>query len=132
KTSGATGIRSRIRVNQTQGTYEVGFHFDAKEPTADMRRFLVRSTNRGEAGSRRDGRWAMDEDFDLKPAMAVREWYEIAIVSDGTETVFFFGPPGSPQGLLTLPGGLDPKAGFGLWANVDTTFADIQVKDAKP
>ena len=132
KTAGATGIRARIRINQTQQSFEAGFHFDAKEPTADLRRFLLRSTNRAEAGTRREGRWTMDEDQDVKPAIAAKEWYEIAIVSDGTETVFFFGPAGSPQGVLTLPGGLDPKAGFGLWANVDTTFADIQVRDAKP
>jgi hypothetical protein len=132
KTAGATGLRARVRVNQVQQTFEVGFHFDAKEPAADLRRFLVKSSNRGEVGSRRDGRWSMDEDQELKPAIATKEWYEIAIVSDGTETVFFFGAPGSPQGLLTLPGGIDPKAGFGLWANADTTFADIQIRDAKP
>ena len=132
RTSGATGIRARFRVNQTQQTFEAGFQFDVKEPAQDLRRLLVRSTNKLEAGSRRDGRWAVDDDEDVKPAVALKEWYEIAIVSDGTETVFYFGPPGAPLGVITLPGALDPKAGFGLWANVDTTFADIQVRDARP
>jgi serine/threonine protein kinase len=132
KTTGATGIRARIRINQIQQTFEAGFFFDVKEPTADLRRFLARSTNRAEAGSRRDGRWTVDDDDEVKPAIAVKEWYEIAIVSDGTETVFYFGPAGSPHGVLTLPGALDPKAGFGLWANVDTTFADIQIRDVRP
>ncbi|HEU4339612.1 MAG TPA: protein kinase [Planctomycetota bacterium] len=132
RTSGATGIRARIRVNQTQQTFEAGFQFDVKEPAQDLRRLLVRSTNRLEAGSRREGRWAVDDDEEVKPPVALKEWYEIAIVSDGTETVFYFGPAGAPLGVITLPGALDPKAGFGLWANVDTTFADIQVRDARP
>ncbi len=132
KTAGATGIRARIRVNQIQQTFEAGLYFDAKEPSGDARRFLLRSTNRGEVGSRREGRWSKDDDQELKPAVAVKEWYEIALVTDGTETVYYFGPPGAPQGVLTLPGGLDPKAGWALWANVDTTFSDIQIRDAKP
>ena len=132
KTSGATGVRARLKINAVQQTFEAGLYFDVKEPSQDCRRFLMRSTNRAEAGSRRDGRWAVDDDEEVKPPIAVKEWYEMGIVADGAEVVFYFGPAGSPPGVITLPGTIDPKAGFGLWANVDATFTDIQIRDAKP
>jgi len=132
KTLGATGLRGRIRWNQLQQTFEAGFLFDARETGGDHRRFLIRSTGRGEVATRREGRFAVDDVAELKPKIAAKEWFEVAIVSDGTETVFYFGPLGAPAAVLTLTGLIDAKGGFGLWANADTTFSDLYVRDAKP
>jgi hypothetical protein len=132
KTAGVTGIRTQMRLNQRQQTFEVGLFFDAKEAGGDLRRFLIHSTGRAEITSRREDRFAVDDSCEVKGPIAAKEWYEAAIVTDGTETVFYFGPKGAPLPLLTLTGGLDPKGAIGLWANADTTFAEIQVRDVKP
>ncbi|HTF56039.1 MAG TPA: hypothetical protein VK661_02120, partial [Planctomycetota bacterium] len=132
KTAGASGLRGRLRWNQLQQTFEAGFLFDARETGGDHRRFLIRSTGRGEVATRRDGKFALDDTADLKPKIAAKEWYEVAIVSDGTETVFYFGPTGAPAAVLILTGVIDAKGGFGLWANADATFSDLYVRDVKP
>lgn len=128
RTEGATGFRAKVRLNQQQQAFDMALLFDARDPLGDMRRLVIRSTGHLELSTRVSDRWELDEIRDLPVKLKPREFYELAFVSDGAETVFYFGPPGAPEAMFSIRAGLTPKSMFGIWATADSTFMDLQVR----
>ena len=132
KTDGATGFRAKVSLNQLQQSFDFGVIFDAQDMMGEMRRCIVKSTGKVEVGTRADDRWAPDKEHDLVGLkLKAHTLYEIALVTDGQVTVVFFGEVGKLQPLFSMNQALNPKLQLGIWADAESSFTEVQVRDPK-
>lgn len=131
KTEGCTGFRAKVKINQLQQAFDVGLIFDGQDMLGDMRRVIARSTGKIEVSSRTEEKWELDVSEDAPAKPATKEFYEIALVTDGNLTIVFFGKLGKVQPVFSLLKPMDPKGLLGLWATAEASFMDVQVRDGK-